>query len=116
MLASPHPPRPSHLQEMRTYKQAEQAGKAIGFELVTSQDLAVSSIVCGPWYGRLESTLRMAWINASIVNTLHFFGLLPKGMKAVHDMLAYTAVSLVQGGKSGVFTPMYMLVFRKPGK
>lgn len=37
------------MQEMRTWKEAEEAGKNVGFELVWSQDLAVSSVVCGPW-------------------------------------------------------------------
>ena len=38
------------MQEMRTWKEAEDAGKKVGFELVTSLDLAVASSVCGPWY------------------------------------------------------------------
>ncbi len=36
-------------QEMRTWKQAEDAGKAVGFDLVWSQDLAISSVVCSAW-------------------------------------------------------------------
>ena len=34
---------------MRTWKEAEDAGKKVGFELVSSIDLAVASSVCGPW-------------------------------------------------------------------
>ncbi len=37
------------LPEMRSWKEAEEAGKKVGFELVTSIDLAISSIVTGPW-------------------------------------------------------------------
>ena len=37
------------VQEMRTWKEAEQAGKDSGFELVLSYDVAVASPVCGPW-------------------------------------------------------------------
>ena len=37
-------------QEMRTYKQAEDAGKNVGFELVLSIDIASASPVAGPWY------------------------------------------------------------------
>ena len=44
----PLPPSPP-LQEMRTWKEAEEAGKKVGFELVTSIDLAIASIVTGPW-------------------------------------------------------------------
>ena len=36
-------------QEMRTYKQAEKAGKDCGFELVLSYDVATASPFCGPW-------------------------------------------------------------------
>ncbi|KAG1656055.1 hypothetical protein FOA52_004474 [Chlamydomonas sp. UWO 241] len=104
------------LPEMRTYKQAEAAGKLVGFELMRSEDLATLSPVTGAWYDRLKATMRVAWVNKAIVNTLHALWLLPHGMKEVHDMLAFVAVSLVQGGESGVFTPMHMLVFRKPGK
>lgn len=34
---------------MRTYKEAEDAGKTVGFELVMSLDLATASVVAGPW-------------------------------------------------------------------
>lgn len=34
---------------MRTYKEAEKAGKDCGFELVLSYDVATASPVCGPW-------------------------------------------------------------------
>ena len=37
------------LQEMRTYKEAEQAGKNVGFHLVMSYDIATASPVSGPW-------------------------------------------------------------------
>lgn len=36
-------------QEMRTWKEAEDAGQKVGFKLVWSIDLATSSIVSGPW-------------------------------------------------------------------
>jgi 24-methylenesterol C-methyltransferase len=32
----------------------------------------------------------------------------------VHDMLVHVAQSLVQGGETGIFSPMHLLVFRKP--
>lgn len=37
------------LPEMRTWQQAEEAGKAAGMELVTSIDLATASTVAAPW-------------------------------------------------------------------
>jgi hypothetical protein len=66
------------LQEMRTWKEAEQAGVKAGFELVTSIDIATASAVTGPWYSRLAMGKWQIKVNASIVNTLDFFGLAPK--------------------------------------
>lgn len=40
---------------MRTWKEAEQAGKNVGFELVMSVDLATASIVAGPWCAACEA-------------------------------------------------------------
>ena len=36
---------------MRTYKEAEQAGKNVGLELVRSVDIATVSPVTSPWCG-----------------------------------------------------------------
>lgn len=36
-------------QEMRTYKQAEEAGSIAGFDMLESIDLATASPVAGPW-------------------------------------------------------------------
>eukprot|EP00877_Chromochloris_zofingiensis_P006169 jgi/Chrzof1/1805/Cz10g21220.t1 len=102
------------LPEMRTYSEAEDAGKTVGFELVTSIDLATASKVAGPWYSRLAD---MAWRNKyshALVSTLDAFWLAPRGLKQVHNMLVNVATSLVAGGETDVFSPMHMLVFRKP--
>ena len=48
-----------------------------------------------------------------VVSTLDTFYLAPKGLKQVHNMLRNVARSLVAGGKTGVFSPMHMLVFQK---
>lgn len=37
------------LQDMRSYKQAEEAGKKAGFKLVSAMDLAVASAGALPW-------------------------------------------------------------------
>eukprot|EP00197_Chlamydomonas_leiostraca_P006353 CAMPEP_0202865196 /NCGR_PEP_ID=MMETSP1391-20130828/5325_1 /ASSEMBLY_ACC=CAM_ASM_000867 /TAXON_ID=1034604 /ORGANISM="Chlamydomonas leiostraca, Strain SAG 11-49" /LENGTH=380 /DNA_ID=CAMNT_0049545001 /DNA_START=23 /DNA_END=1165 /DNA_ORIENTATION=+ len=104
------------LPEMRTWKEAEDAGKAVGFELVWSQDIAISSVVAGPWYDRLGTLTWMHHLNHAIVSFFDFLRLTPKGMKEVHHMLVMVAKSLIAGGETGVFTPMQMIVFRKPGK
>jgi 24-methylenesterol C-methyltransferase len=101
------------LPEMRTYKQAEAAGAAAGFELVASIDLAVASAGALPWYGRLEELEWQNRVSHAIVTAVHTVGLAPKGLKQVHSMLVEVSRSLVQGGRTGVFSPMHMLVFRK---
>lgn len=55
-------------------------------------------------------------INHAIVSFFDALRLTPPGMKAVHYMLVLVARSLVAGGREGIFTPMHMLVFRKPKK
>ncbi|PNW75007.1 hypothetical protein CHLRE_12g500500v5 [Chlamydomonas reinhardtii] len=121
------------LPEMRTWKEAEDAGKNVGFELVMSLDLATASVVAGPWEGASSTgsgaglSPSTAWyerlrmgkythaINHGIVSTVDALGLAPKGLKEVHHMLVEVAKSLIQGGESGIFTPMHLLLFRKPG-
>lgn len=104
------------LPEMRSYKEAEQAGLSVGFELVESRDLAVASVVAGPWYDRLKSLLWKNALSQGIISAMDFIGIAPRGLKDVHHMLACVAHSLVAGGETGVFSPMHMLVFRKPLK
>lgn len=102
------------LPEMRTWKQAEDAGKAVGFELVTSLDLATASKVATGWETRLEELAWQNEVSHVVVSTLDALWLAPKGLKDVHNMLRNVARSLVAGGRTGVFSPMHMLVFKKP--
>ncbi|KXZ48131.1 hypothetical protein GPECTOR_30g227 [Gonium pectorale] len=102
------------LPEMRTYKEAEDAGQTVGFELVMSLDLATASVVAGPWYERLRMGKYTHAINHAMVSAVDAVGLAPKGLKDVHHMLVEVARSLIQGGETGVFTPMHLLLFRKP--
>ncbi|GLC44114.1 hypothetical protein PLESTF_000693200 [Pleodorina starrii] len=102
------------LPEMRTWKQAEDAGKNVGFELVMSLDLATASVVAGPWYERLRMGKFTHAINHGMVTAVDAIGLAPKGLKEVHHMLVEVAKSLIKGGETGIFTPMHLLLFRKP--
>lgn len=102
------------LPEMRTVAQAEEAGKEVGFKLLTSLDLAVASPGAGPWEGRLEELAWQNEVSHVVVSTLDTLWLAPKGLRQVHGMLRSVAHSLVAGGRTGVFSPMHMLVFQKP--
>ena len=47
---------------------------------------------------------------------MDFLRIAPRGLKDVHDMLVHVSKSLVDGGETGVFSPMHCLLFRKPAK
>ena len=67
-------------------------------------------------YGRLK-WLRdsgLIGVNRTLVNIVSFLRIAPNGLRDVHEMLVKVSLSLVQGGESGVFSPMHLLIFRKP--
>ena len=103
------------LPNMRTWKQAEVAGDAAGFELMAAYDAA--EILVGPnrpWYERLTQYRHLHHVDDIIIKVLGALRVIPHTLIDVHTMLVRVAYSLIEGGKSGVFTPMYMLCFRKP--
>jgi 24-methylenesterol C-methyltransferase len=105
------------LPNMRTWDEAEAAGKKVGFELVTAYDAA--EILIGPncpWYWRLTQFRHLHYVDDIIIKVLGTLRMIPRTLIDVHTMLVRVAKSLVEGGESGVFTPMYMLCFEKPVK
>jgi sterol 24-C-methyltransferase len=50
------------------------------------------------------------------VGALETIGLAPKGTQKTADSLAVAADALVAGGREKLFTPMYLMVGRKPNK
>ena len=104
--------------------------KAAGFELELHEDLADRKDP-KPWYYPLDGDLRMVsslgdlvaiarmtrlgrWAAHGVVGALERIGLAPRGTKKTADSLALAADSLVAGGKEKLFTPMYLMVARKP--
>jgi len=103
------------LPDMRTRKEAEAAAEKAGFKIVSSIDLAtVATPPNTPWTARLSMNRFQHFVNAAIVTSLDAIGLLPAGVKDAHDMLVNVAHWLVEGGKTGVFTPMQLMVLEKP--
>ncbi|MCJ1463170.1 Delta(24)-sterol C-methyltransferase [Pseudocyphellaria aurata] len=107
-----------------------QAIKDAGFELELHEDLADRSDA-RPWYYPLDGDLRMAQSIGDVVTIarmtrigrttahniiggLERIGLVPKGTKKTADSLAVAADCLVEGGKKKLFTPMYLMIARKP--
>ena len=104
--------------------------KAAGFELEMHGDLADRQDA-RPWYYPLDGDLTMAqslgdvvtiarmtrlgrFVAHNAVGGLEKIGLAPKGTKKTADSLGLAADSLVAGGKEKLFTPMYLMVARKP--
>jgi sterol 24-C-methyltransferase len=104
--------------------------KAAGFELELHEDLAKRPDA-SPWYYPLAGDfqymgsifdiipiVRMTKVGRGIVHrfvgALETVGLAPRGTKKTADSLAWAADCLVAGGKEDLFTPMYLMVARKP--
>ena len=104
--------------------------KAAGFELELHEDLADRPDAT-PWYYPLAGDFKMmgsVWDVFTIarmtrlgrsaihqfVGMLELVGFAPKGTQKTADSLARAADCLVDGGKRKLFTPMYLMVARKP--
>ena len=63
-------------------------------------------------YGRLDILIRSGMIrfNSALVWLVSRLHLAPKGLEEVHTMLVKVATSLTDGGRTGVFSPMHLLV------
>lgn len=107
-----------------------EAIQGAGFELLHHEDLAERSDTV-PWYYPLAGDLRhvrslgdlftigrMTWLGRSIIHQFigvgEIVGAMPKGTQKTADSLALAADCLVAGGKEKLFTPMYLMVGRKP--
>lgn len=106
--------------------------KAAGFHLESGKDLAADDKDSqAPWYWPLDSDLRYAntlWDAITILRmnkwgrlvAHNFFSILeririlPVGTRKTAESLGKAADALVEGGKKKLFTPMYLMVARKP--
>ena len=115
---------------MVTISEGLRAIQAAGFELEVHEDLA-NRTDARPWYYPLDGDLRMAGSIGDVVTiarmtkvgravahttigALERVGLMPRGTKKTADSLALAADCLVAGAKEKLFTPMYLMVARKP--
>jgi sterol 24-C-methyltransferase len=95
-----------------------------GFELLETEDLALTSDPEAPWYLPLtgQDTGLMALprkpmgrkVTNTVTSLLERLRLAPKGTSEVSDFLNAGADALVAGGELGLFTPMYFFLARKP--
>lgn len=118
------------LPDIRTTKECKQAMIKAGFQMVEDIDLADCSPV--PWYEPLYptqgyfssiealSSLKSSPVGAKVTHglcwVLETMRLAPKGTTRVSSVLQKGAIGLIESGKVNAFTPMYLLVGRKPSK
>ncbi|TFK32019.1 delta-sterol C-methyltransferase [Crucibulum laeve] len=116
--------------EMRPLRLAREALKTVGFQIEHEEDLADRQDAV-PWYYPLEGDIskaqtfwdyltvwRMSWsgklVSHNAIRLMELFGILPKGTYDVSESLKVAADALVKGGQMKLFTPMYLVVSRKP--
>ncbi|OJJ50635.1 hypothetical protein ASPZODRAFT_221566 [Penicilliopsis zonata CBS 506.65] len=107
-----------------------QAIRGAGFELLHHEDLADRNDTV-PWYYPLAGSFkhmqspwdfftiaRMTWWGRGLVHkfvgAMETLRLFPHGTQKTADSLALAADCLVEGGEKHLFTPMYLMVGRKP--
>lgn len=108
-----------------------EAIKAAGFVLERHEDLAAEDDGPAPWYWPLGSNLRHAqslwdaltvlrmnkWgriVAHSFMRAMESVRVLPAGTRKTAESLGQAADALVEGGRLKLFTPMYLMVARKP--
>ena len=102
------------------------AMRAAGFELLEARDLAADSDPETPWYRPLQgrdfslASLPRTPLGRALTNLTLRVGeklrLAPKGAREVSTFLNWGADTLVEGGLTGIFTPMFFSLARKPAR
>eukprot|EP00740_Mantoniella_antarctica_P015539 CAMPEP_0181377032 /NCGR_PEP_ID=MMETSP1106-20121128/17659_1 /TAXON_ID=81844 /ORGANISM="Mantoniella antarctica, Strain SL-175" /LENGTH=375 /DNA_ID=CAMNT_0023495697 /DNA_START=112 /DNA_END=1239 /DNA_ORIENTATION=+ len=100
------------LPEVRTIQDCIAAAKEAGFEVQYTFDRATTGGV--PWQAAMKSARRAAYLTHILTGILEFIRFAPKGTNDVHKMLLSAAVNLEKGGDHGIFSPMYLIVMKKP--
>jgi len=99
--------------------------KKAGFEVIEHFDIAVTSRKQNPigWYSTLQggwkpSTFKHTkwgrFLTQKMVDILETIKIAPKGTGETHRILSTAADCLAKGGETGIFTPMYYFLARKP--
>lgn len=114
------------LKQIATFAEVNRALEAAGFEVIEGTDRGTpENGSTTPWYQPMEArsgtrrnTLRgtplgrrLAIASARVAETLR---VLPRGTSEIAKLLDRTADAYVAGGKTGIFTPLYCFVARKP--
>ena len=111
------------LPELVSFDVVLQALRASGFEIMESRDLASESDPETPWYQPLAARFALRGFKHSragraltnrALRVLEVSRVVPRGSAQVSSFLNAAADALVSGGQTGVFTPMFYFLARKP--
>ena len=115
------------LKDIATTGEVDQALEAAGFEVIEGRDRgAEENGPSTPWYRPMETrsntvgnALRRSPLGRKVVfgasRLAEALRVFPKGSAEVVRLLDRTADAYVAGGRTGIFTPLYCFLARKPG-
>ena len=116
------------LPDMASQEEVVDAVKSVGFEMIEARDMALDERFGGdPWWlplhpswNPLSFRFQMTDFGKFVTrNALWFFEgifLVPSGTYKVQEMLQQGGWGCARGGVTGTFTPMWLMVARKPLK
>lgn len=103
----------------------DRALRSVGFEVLETRDLTQQTGPSIPWYQPLagsgvslaafRSSRLGRWVTHNSVRALEALRIAPKGTTRVAATLNLCATAMVEAGRLGIFTPMYLVHARKPG-
>ena len=113
------------LNHIATFGEVKRALEAVGFHVIEGMDRDVQKGPSIPWYQPMEShrgmlgnaLYRLPWGRKAILagsKLAEVLRLFPKGSAEVVRLLDQTAGAYVAGGRSGIFTPLFCFLARKP--
>jgi sterol 24-C-methyltransferase len=114
------------LPDMASPAECVSALKEVGFQLVEARDCALDPNPNGqPWYTpltpswnifsqRFQFTSVGMWLTSNLLWVMERVHLAPQGTSKVQVMLQQGGIGCARGGQTGTFTPMYLMVGRKP--
>jgi len=116
------------LPHLETAKDVEDAVKKAGFQILEATDLVLDTTKNSPetpWHQPLSRTWEFSmnglkrskvgrWICNRAAATLETCRIAPAGTTAISSMLCQGAEGLVDGGRLGIFTPMFFVLAKKP--
>ncbi len=114
------------LKDIATVDEVPRDLERAGFQVIEARDRSIDENgLATPWYkpmesqgGTLGSALRRSPFGRQMLRVAFkmagAFGICPRGSADVIGMLDRTARAYVEGGRAGIFTPLYCFLARKP--